>query len=63
MGPSTDYLVQFHAGMRDDQHEAIITLIEGYTTEEDIPRIIALRYGTAAVVVDSIQPHTSPRFS
>lgn len=63
MGPSIDHLVRFHAQGHDVQHEALITLIDGYTSEADIPRIIALRYGTAAIVVDSVQPHTSPRFS
>lgn len=63
MGPATDYLVSFHAQGHDVQHEAVITLIEGYTTATDIPRIIALRYGTAEIVVDSVQPYNAPRYS
>lgn len=63
MGPSTDHLVRFHAQGHATQHEAVITLIDGYTTESDIPRIIALRYGTDQIVVDSVQPYTAPRYS
>lgn len=63
MGPSTDHLVRFHAQGHDVQHEALITLIDGYTTEQDIPRIIALRYGTSEIVVDSVQPFTAPRYA
>lgn len=63
MGPSSDHLVRFHAQGHDVQHEALITLVEGYTTEADVPRIIALRYGTAEIVIDSILPHTAPRYA
>lgn len=63
MGPSSDYLVSFYADRDVFKHEAVLTLIEGYTTKADIPRIIALRYGTGRITIDSVQPYTAPRFS
>jgi len=62
-GTATDHLVTFHADGHTEQHQAIITLIDGYTTEADIPRIVALRFGgLRQIVVDSVQPYVRPSY-
>lgn len=63
MGPSSDYLVSFYADRDVFLHEAVITLIDGYTAQADIPRIIALRYGTGRITIDSVKPYTAPRYA
>ena len=63
MGPANDYLVSFYADRDVFKHEAVITLIDGYTTEADIPRIIALRYGTGRITIDSVKPYTAPHYA